>query len=168
MHSTVESIRPAAVAGLFYPGAPAALSRDVDDALAQARHASLPAPKALIVPHAGYVYSGQVAARAYGRLRASKETIRRVVILGPCHRVPVAGLAAPTAKAFSTPLGTVPVDTAALAEVASLPQVVLSDAAHAREHSIEVQLPFLQRMLGEFSIVPLVVGNATPGDVADV
>ena len=168
MHPTVESTRPAAVAGLFYAGAPGALTRDVDDALAQARHASLPAPKALIVPHAGYVYSGQVAARAYGRLRTGAASIRRVVILGPCHRVAVRGVAVPTTRAFSTPLGDVPVDTAALAQIASLPQVVRSDAAHAREHSIEVQLPFLQRTLGEFSIVPLAVGDASPGDVAEV
>jgi len=168
MHPTVESTRPAAVAGLFYPGAPDALSRDVDDALAQARHASPSAPKALIVPHAGYVYSGQVAARAYGRLVSRGSAIRRVVIVGPCHRVAVRGLAAPTAHAFSTPLGAVSVDTAALDELALLPQVVRSDAAHAREHSIEVQLPFLQRVLGEFSIVPLVVGDATPDEVAQV
>jgi AmmeMemoRadiSam system protein B/AmmeMemoRadiSam system protein A len=168
MKPTVESTRPAAVAGLFYAGARDALHRDVEDALGQARHASLPLPKVLIVPHAGYVYSGSVAARAYARLRASADTISRVVILGPCHRVAVKGLAAPTARAFSTPLGNVPVDAASLARIDSFPQVARSDAAHAREHSIEVQLPFLQRVLGDFSIVPLAVGDATPGEVAQV
>ena len=167
MPASIDPVRPPAVAGLFYASTQTALSREVDDALGQARHASLPAPKALIVPHAGYGYSGRVAARAFARLRDAAASIRRVVILGPCHRVPVAGLAASTSRAFATPLGTVPVDTAALAAL-RLPQLVVSEAAHASEHSIEVQLPFLQRVLGAFSIVPLAVGRATPDEVAQV
>ena len=160
--------RPPAVAGMFYPGDPATLARDVDDALAVARTPAGPAPKALIAPHAGYVYSGPVAASAYAALEPVRATIRRVVLLGPCHRVAVRGLALPSADAFDTPLGRVPVDRDAIALLAGLPQVVVSGAAHAQEHSLEVQLPFLQRVLREFSIVPLVVGDATADEVAEV
>jgi MEMO1 family protein len=166
--TTLDSVRPAAVAGLFYPGAPTVLARDVDDALARARQVSPGRPKALIVPHAGYVYSAQVAAAAYACLRSSSATIKRVVILGPCHRIPLAGLALPSARAFATPLGRVPLDAAATEAISALPQVVCSDAAHAREHALEVQLPFLQRLLGSFSIVPLAVGDATADEVAEV
>ena len=125
-------------------------------------------PKALIAPHAGYVYSGGVAAEAYDRLRLARGMVRRVVLLGPCHRMPVRGLALPDAAAFDTPLGQVPVDREAVASLAELPQVVVSSAAHAEEHALEVQLPFLQRVLGEFSLVPLAVGAATPSEVAEV
>jgi len=125
-------------------------------------------PKALIVPHAGYVYSGGVAAEAYDRLRPARGIVRRVVLLGPCHRVPVRGLALPEAGAFATPLGQVPVDREAIASLAGLPQVVVSSAVHAEEHALEVQLPFLQRVLGEFSLVPLAVGAATPEQVSEV
>ena len=125
-------------------------------------------PKALIVPHAGYVYSGGVAAEAYDRLRPARGIVRRVVLLGPCHRVPVRGLALPEAAAFDTPLGRVPVDREAVASIAGMPQVVVSSAVHAEEHALEVQLPFLQRVLGEFSLVPLAVGTATPSEVAAV
>jgi AmmeMemoRadiSam system protein B/AmmeMemoRadiSam system protein A len=125
-------------------------------------------PKALIVPHAGYVYSGSVAAEAYDRLRPARGIVRRVVLLGPCHRVPVRGLALPEASAFATPLGQVPIDREAIESLAGLPQVVVSRAVHAEEHALEVQLPFLQRVLGEFSLVPLAVGAATPEQVAEV
>ena len=125
-------------------------------------------PKALIVPHAGYVYSGSVAAEAYDRLRPGRGIVRRVVLLGPCHRVPVRGLALPEATAFATPLGQVPIDQEAVKSLAGLPQVVVSSAVHAEEHALEVQLPFLQRVLGEFSLVPLAVGAATPEQVAEV
>ncbi|MDH5285553.1 MAG: AmmeMemoRadiSam system protein B [Betaproteobacteria bacterium] len=165
----LTSIRPPAVAGLFYAGTPRALRRELDDALAQARPASLPAPpKALIVPHAGYVYSGPIAATAYACLDAVRGHVRRVVLLGPCHRVAVRGLALPRAEAFETPLGTVPLDQGAMRALAGLPQVVLSDAAHAHEHSLEVQLPFLQTRLGEFALVPLAVGDASAAEVAEV
>jgi len=167
----MPDVRPAAVAGMFYPAAPAALAADVRAHLAgaAARPAETAAtPKALIAPHAGYVYSGRIAAAAYAQLEAARGTIRRVVLFGPAHRVPVRGLALPTARAFATPLGTVTVDRQAAIAVLALPQVCENDAAHASEHSLEVQLPFLQAALGEFSIVPLVVGDATPEDVADV
>ncbi len=125
-------------------------------------------PKAVIVPHAGYVYSGSVAAAAYDRLRPARGIVRRVVLLGPCHRVPVHGLALPEATAFATPLGQVPIDQEAVKSLADLPQVAVSSAVHAEEHALEVQLPFLQRVLGEFSLVPLAVGAATPFEVAEV
>jgi AmmeMemoRadiSam system protein B/AmmeMemoRadiSam system protein A len=166
----MASIRPAAVAGMFYPGDPRALAAEIarflgaDDALAP----RLAFPKALVVPHAGYVYSGAVAARAYQELAAARGIVRRVVLLGPAHRVPVRGLAAPGVDAFETPLGSVALDRAALRSLADLPQVVRSDPAHALEHSLEVQLPFLQTMLGEFSLVPLAVGMAGVAEVAEV
>jgi AmmeMemoRadiSam system protein B/AmmeMemoRadiSam system protein A len=163
-----RDVRPAAVAGLFYPSRAGELSRDVNDALAQARQVSFPAQvKALIVPHAGYVYSGRVAAAAYGLLRGRTD-IARIVLLGPCHRVAVRGLALPNAEAFATPLGEVPVDRDAVASIASLPQVVTSAAAHAQEHSLEVQLPFLQTVVPDFTLVPLAVGDASPEEVGQV
>lgn len=161
------SVRPAAVAGAFYPGNVRVLRSDIDGMLADAAVAVMQ-PKALIVPHAGYVYSGPVAASAYAALRKSAAVIRRVVIFGPAHRVWVAGLAASSASLFETPLGSVPVDRAAVATVADLPQVEIDDAAHAAEHSLEVQLPFLQAVLDDFAIVPFVVGGATGRQVAEV
>jgi hypothetical protein len=168
------SIRPPAVAGPrgagFYPADPLELRELVDRLLerARARAPARPAarPKALIAPHAGYQYSGEVAASAYARV--DPEGIRRVVLLGPAHRVPLRGLAAPRAEAFATPLGPVPLDRAALAAAARLPQVVRSDPAHAGEHSLEVQIPFLQRTLGSFELAPLVVGDAEPEEVDQV
>lgn len=164
------SLRPAAVAGMFYPAAPRELAGEVDDLLGHSAGADFAPgfPKALIVPHAGYVYSGGIAAEAYDRLRPARGIVRRVVLLGPCHRVPVRGLALPGAAAFDTPLGRVPVDRGATEALAGLPQVVVSDAVHAEEHALEVQLPFLQRVLGEFSLVPLAVGSATASEVAAV
>ncbi|MBE0612603.1 MAG: AmmeMemoRadiSam system protein B [Burkholderiales bacterium] len=164
------SSRPAAVAGMFYPASPRELTRDVDEMLGQSAGGGLVPgfPKALIVPHAGYVYSGGVAAEAYDRLRPARGIVRRVVLLGPCHRVPVRGLALPEAAAFDTPLGRVPVDREAVEAIKGMSQVVVSSAVHAEEHALEVQLPFLQRVLGEFSLVPLAVGTATPVEVAAV
>src|SRR5258706_2892516 len=166
----MQEIRPAAVAGMFYPGAPRQLTADVRAYVAAANASADAAgcPKALIVPHAGYVYSGPVAANAFARLAPGGDTIRRVVLLGPCHRVPVRGLALPAAAAFATPLGNVAVDREAVQRARALPQVVESAAAHRHEHSLEVQLPFLQSVLGEFSIVPFAVGDASPEDVAEV
>lgn len=166
----MASVRNPAVAGTFYPGEARALAAEVDDLLASAGEPQprLGFPKALIVPHAGYIYSGPVAARAYDELAAARGTVRRVVMLGPVHRVPVRGLAVPSAHAFATPLGTVPVDQEALAALRDLPQVVQSDAAHALEHALEVQLPFLQKQLGEFSLVPFAVGMASVQEVAQV
>jgi hypothetical protein len=169
MNSVREnSVRPAAVAGTFYPGSVQSLSYDIDNMLRQAKASRGPLPKAVIVPHAGYIYSGPIAASAYQRIAAGRDQIKRVVLLGPAHRVPVRGLALPQAGAFETPLGTVPIDTQAEALIADLPQVVASAPAHAWEHSLEVQLPFLQKILGEFTLVPLVVGNATAQEVAEV
>jgi len=125
-------------------------------------------PKALIVPHAGYIYSGPVAAAAYDQLRAARGRVKRVVLLGPVHRVPVRGLAVPLSEVFETPLGRVPLDAAAASLLAGLRQVGRSEPAHAMEHSLEVQVPFLQRVLGEFSLVPLAVGSASVGEVAEV
>ena len=167
----MTGIRPAVVAGKFYPGAPSVLIADVRAYIGDAA-ARLPEsaaqPKAVIVPHAGYMYSGAVAASAYARLAAGRDTIRRVVLLGPTHRVPVRGLAVPSTRAFATPLGNIDVDREAVAAALALPCVCESDAAHAFEHSLEVQLPFLQEVLGEFRIVPFAVGDATPREVADV
>ena len=161
-------IRPAAVAGAFYPGNGQVLSRDIDALLAGAQQAQGALPKALIVPHAGYIYSGPIAASAYRRLEAGRGQITRVVLLGPAHRVPVRGLALPQTEEFATPLGRVRIDQAACDAIRTLPQVVNSDAAHALEHSLEVQLPFLQKVLGEFALVPLVVGDASASEVAQV
>jgi MEMO1 family protein len=167
----VRRARPPAVAGSFYPAEPERLRAAVAGYLGEvAAHAGRTAapPKALIAPHAGYVYSGPVAASAYALLAAQRERIERVVLLGPSHRVPLRGLAAPSVDAFQTPLGEVPLDRAALERALALPQVQVLDAAHAWEHSLEVQLPFLQCVLGGFQLVPLVVGEASPGEVAEV
>ena len=165
----MPSIRPAAVAGMFYPAERARLAADVDHLLAATRvHPGIVAPKAVIAPHAGYVYSGSVAASAYARLRSARDVIKRVVLLGPVHRVPVRGLALPAADAFETPLGSVAIDAAAIAAIRHLPQVVESALVHAQEHSLEVHLPFLQRLLADFRLVPLAVGDATREEVAEV
>ena len=160
--------RPAAVAGTFYPSEARTLEREVRGYLAAAKAQAAPPPKALIVPHAGYVYSGPIAASAYALIASARERIRRVVLLGPAHRVPVRGLALPSARAFATPLGTVEIDAEAAAEALSLPQVSESDLAHGYEHSLEVQLPFLQTVLAEFMIVPFAVGAATAEQAAEV
>lgn len=164
----MNAIRPPAVAGMFYPASAATLQADVDRLLAAAPIPAMAQPKALIVPHAGYIYSGPTAARAYAALAPWRATIRRVVLLGPTHRVAVRGLALPASDAFATPLGEVRIDVAARAALADLPQVVVSDPAHAQEHSLEVHLPFLQRALDDFSLLPLAVGQASPEAVAEV
>jgi AmmeMemoRadiSam system protein B len=125
-------------------------------------------PKAIIVPHAGYIYSGATAALAYARLAPARYSIRRVVLLGPVHRVVVRGLALPGVDAFATPLGEIAIDQAGVATLSRLPQVLVSQAAHAREHSLEVQLPFLQSVLDDFKLLPLAVGDATADEVAQV
>lgn len=163
-------MRPAAVAGAFYPGDAESLSRTLAELMAEAQASvptAAPAPKAIIAPHAGYVYSGPVAARAYARLAPLAGTVRRVVLLGPAHRVAFRGMALPTAAAFATPLGPVHLDTDAAEDlVANVPGCGYSDEAHAEEHSLEVHLPFLKAVLGDVAVVPVCVGEAQPEDVA--
>ncbi len=160
-------IRPAAVAGLFYPRDSSELRAVVRQLLVE-NPAQETTAKALIVPHAGYVYSGPIAARAYNAIRAAAGAVRRVVLLGPAHRVALHGLALPTVGYFHTPLGDVTLDPEADALLEGLPQVGYSDHAHQLEHSLEVHLPFLQTVLTAFTLVPLVVGWAQPDEVAEV
>ncbi|MEA5118722.1 MAG: AmmeMemoRadiSam system protein B [Propionicimonas sp.] len=164
------TIRPPAVAGRFYPGQAEHLASTVERLLADARAASAACspPKALIVPHAGYVYSGSTAAAGYVTLDPVRDQVTRVVMLGPAHHVWFSGLALAGADSFATPLGTIELDPGAEAALAQLPQVIIHPGAHAQEHSLEVQLPFLQAVLNEFQLVPLVVGNASPRQVAEV
>src|SRR5690349_5795667 len=156
-------IRPAAVAGAFYPRNPQQLAEELGELFDGVGNLEprLGYPKALIVPHAGYIYSGPVAARAYDELAAARGVVRRVVLLGPSHYVPGRGLALPQADAFDTPLGRIALDGEGVGALAGLQQVVRSAPAHAQEHSLEVQLPFLQRMLGSFTLVPIAVSAAT-------
>ena len=163
----MTAIRSPAVAGMFYPASAQELRMQVQRFLAAAELGG-PAPKAIIVPHAGYIYSGPVAASAYARLRAAKEVITRVVLLGPSHRVGFSGIAVSSVDAFATPLGRIPVDKAAVDQIRDLPNVGYLEQAHAQEHSLEVQLPFLQEVLGDFSLVPLVVGDASAEEVGAV
>jgi AmmeMemoRadiSam system protein B len=164
----VSGVRPPAVAGLFYPAEPRELAATVAGALAVEVPDDEAAPKALIVPHAGYVYSGQTAGIGYARLRGLRGTVTRVVLLGPAHREWVEGLAVPSVDAFATPLGAVPVDDVLRRRVLELPCVAVDDRAHAREHSLEVQLPFLLATLGTFTLLPLAVGDASSEQVAAV
>lgn len=164
-------MRPAAVAGQFYPADPEVLQRDLRHLLADAERrlpADLPVPAALILPHAGYVYSGSTAALGYALLARAAGRTGRVVLLGPTHRVPVEGLALPGAAAMATPLGLVRVEVPDGRVLATLPQVVEDSAAHALEHSLEVHLPFLQVALGDVAVVPFAVGRASPTEVAAV
>jgi len=162
------TIREAAVAGLFYPAKPMALRAEVDQLLRDADPRHGMTPKVLIVPHAGYVYSGAVAAEAYRLLEPLRRIIRRVVMLGPAHRHFLDGMALPAADYFRTPLGAVPLDGVTMAELARLPGVGISDLPHQDEHCLEVQLPFLQQILDDFDLVPLLVGHCDPDRVATV
>jgi AmmeMemoRadiSam system protein B len=157
--------RTPAVAGLFYPGTQEELERMVRALLKEAECSVRAAPKALIAPHAGYIYSGPVAANAYACIAPLRSAVRRVVIIGPAHTVPIRFLAASSADAWETPLGRIPVDAAANQRLAELPGVQFFDRAHVSEHSIEVHLPFLQVLLERFAIVPLVAGDTTDVDV---
>jgi AmmeMemoRadiSam system protein B len=164
------SVRPPAVAGLFYPGAQRELAQNLAQMLGTAA-STVPeraVPKAIIAPHAGYIYSGPIAASVYALLAPARDRIRRVVLLGPTHRVAVRGLALPGVEAFATPLGLVKIDGPGVAALRGLPQVVVSPQAHALEHSLEVHVPFLQTVLGEFTLVPLAVGHASQQEVAEV
>lgn len=163
----MTAVREPAVAGLFYPDDRESLSFTIDQLMAE-KVSRGAVPKALIVPHAGYLFSGDVAATAYARIRAHAGRISRVVLLGPAHRVPFRGIAAPSVELFATPLGQVALDRMAIDDLLQLPQVVEMDMAHEGEHSLEVQLPFLQRLLGPFELVPLVVGETPPRQVGEV
>jgi AmmeMemoRadiSam system protein B len=164
----MNCVRPAAVAGAFYPGDPANLAAELAGHLrgAAGDPARSAPPKAIIAPHAGYIYSGPIAGSVYARLAPLRGRIRRVVLAGPAHRVFVRGAAVPAASAFDSPLGRVELDLEAIARLRELACVEVSERAHALEHSLEVQVPFLQAVLGEFRLVPLVVGDAAPQEVA--
>ncbi len=159
--------RAPAVAGLFYPVDSQQLAHNVRQLLAAATPQNL-SPKALIVPHAGYIYSGAIAASAYATLKSCAQQIHRVVLLGPTHRVAVRGLALPGVDTFDSPLGQIKLDRQAELSISHLPQVTISSEAHALEHSLEVQLPFLQSVLPDFTLVPLAVGMATAEEVHEV
>jgi AmmeMemoRadiSam system protein B len=164
---TATRVRPPAVAGRFYPGT----ARQHGDSVTELLAAATPigaAPKGVIAPHAGYVYSGPIAATAYASIRARATQIQKVVLLGPAHRVHLDGLALPAADRFATPIGEVEIDAALAASVLELPQVIRSDHAHELEHSLEVHIPFLQALLPYFTLLPLVVGDASPAQVAEV
>lgn len=164
----MHAVRPAAVAGMFYPGEARQLGNELDRLLNSARGVPRPAeaPKAIIAPHAGYIYSGATAAAAYRCIAALAKQVTRVILFGPAHRVFVAGMALPATTAFATPLGVVPIDQDLVAMARSQAGVQIDEAAHAQEHSLEVHLPFLQRSLAEFSVLPVAVGAARPADVA--
>ena len=170
MTTSPPVVRPPAVAGLFYPASPPALRHVISGSVADAHtpDPADPVPKAVVVPHAGLQYSGPIAASAYLRLAPGESDIRRVVLLGPSHRIPFRGLAVPTVDAFATPLGTIPIDDDLRRSVLELDGVILDDTPHRLEHSLEVQLPFLQTMLGDVTLLPIVVGDATTEEVARV
>lgn len=163
----MNDTRRPAVAGMFYPADAEGL-QDMVQGLLGPLEAGGEAPKAVIAPHAGFIYSGPVAARAYRVLARARSVIRRIVLLGPSHRVAFDGLALSSARYFATPLGNVPVDQGAYGAIKALPQVHVLDAAHEMEHSLEVHLPFLQLALDDFHLVPIVVGEAAPGAVSEV
>jgi len=164
----MSQIRQPAVAGMFYPADKQSLKDDIHQYLNQTTAEQYENPKAIVVPHAGYIYSGPIAASAFKQIIPFKDKIKRVVLLGPSHRVAFNGLAVPESDVFNTPLGNIPIDQKSIQLLAELPQVIISEQAHREEHSLEVQLPFLQDILGEFSLVPLVVGEADRYEVAEV
>ncbi len=179
----MSGVREPAVAGRFYPANPVELRATIRGLLSAAKaterspdlpaapHENLhapPAPKGIIAPHAGYVYSGPIAASAYSALDGLRGRVRRVILFGPAHFVRLRGMALPTAEIFETPLGPVPIDREATERAVGLPFVLLNDAAHAREHSLEVHVPFLQEVLGDFQVVPLAVGEVTADEVSQV
>ena len=160
--------RQAAVAGYFYEADSNRLQQHVGQLLNADTSSTETMPKALIVPHAGYIYSGSTAAVAYRRLLTDPDRVERVLLLGPAHRVYLKGMAIPSVDSFATPLGEIPLDREALDSIGELPAVQVSDEAHREEHSLEVQLPFLQTVLNDFRLVPVVVGAASPAQVAAV
>jgi AmmeMemoRadiSam system protein B/AmmeMemoRadiSam system protein A len=156
-----KQVKHAAVAGMFYPSDRNELSQMLKNMLESAKN-NYPPPKAILAPHAGYIYSGPVAANAYASLYPVREKISRVVLLGPAHRVYVKGLALSSASHFDTPLGEIEVDKKSMQQVSKLPGVEIFDEAFSQEHSLEVHLPFLQMVLEKFSLLPVVVGDASP------
>lgn len=164
----MNKIQRPSVAGMFYPADPGQLGAEINELLREAGTNGGACPKALIAPHAGYVYSGPVAASAYVRLLPQAKTISRVLVLAPSHRVPFSGLATSSADFFNTPLGDVAVDRVAVEQALELPQVQTFDRAFAGEHALEVHLPFLQVVLEDFRLVPFIVGDANAEDVARV
>lgn len=167
MHA--NTIREPAVAGLFYPADQAVCDKEVSELLrANACAMEQIKPKALIAPHAGYMYSGAVAAKAYNLLSQFAPAFKRVVLMGPCHRVALAGMALSSASYYKTPLGLVPLECELAASILSYPDVEIEDLAHAQEHSLEVHVPFLQKVLGDFSLLPIVVGRVSAQSVARV
>jgi AmmeMemoRadiSam system protein B len=163
---TAQRSRPAVVAGSFYPGTAENLSRTVSGFLASARSSERPDLSAIIVPHAGYVYSGSVAARAFASIPVMESQFHRCVIVGPSHFVPFNGIAAPSHAAFATPLGEMPIDDNAVKALTTEARVVIDDAVHERDHAIEVELPFLQVIFGNLPIVPLLFGFTSARAVA--
>jgi len=165
--------RSPAVAGTFYPADAVSLSGQVKAFLGEAQldmsdEDMTRPPKALIAPHAGYIYSGPIAAQAYIRIQSLKDIVKRVVVLGPCHRVAVNGLALSSADTFTTPLGPVEIDHGLDEALLALPQMQVYDDTHSQEHSLEVHIPFLQVLLNDFKLLPMVVGQSTPDEVAEV
>jgi AmmeMemoRadiSam system protein B len=163
----MSGVREPAVAGRFYPANAEALRAAVQSYLRTAQTTEA-VPKGIIAPHAGYVYSGQIAGAAHAALRGLRDRVERVILFGPSHFVRVPGLAVPSSDTFATPLGPVPIDIEAVQRARALPQVIVNDAAHSREHSLEVHVPFLQEVLGTFKLVPFAVGEATPAQVAEL
>jgi AmmeMemoRadiSam system protein B len=163
-----QEIRQPAVAGSFYPSDPAELNGMIEELLANIPDSTEPTPKAIIAPHAGYIYSGPIAASVYAQLRNVHSTITRIILLGPSHRILLNGMAVSSAKQFATPLGLIPIDIDAVQQILNLPSVKISDEAHRLEHSLEVHLPFLQKCIDHFSLVPIVVGQTSTQDVATV
>lgn len=164
----MATIRQPCVAGYFYPADPTVLQTTVNDLLMQAKQLETKCPKAIIAPHAGYIYSGPIAATIYKTLLPYKNIIKRVILLGPAHRLGFNGIAVTNVDAFATPLGSIPVDLTAIASIQKLPGIQVIEQAYNMEHSLEVQLPFLQSILGNFTLVPCIVGNAEPQLVANL
>ena len=166
--SKMNGVRSPAVAGTFYPGDPGPLRGMVERMLAEAEtDAEAVVPKAIIAPHAGYPYSGPIAGNAFEPFRPLAGKISRVVVIGPSHHVAFEGLALPESECFETPLGRVEIDLEAAAALLEMPQVFVDDVPHRREHSLEVEVPFLQQVLGDFQLVPVVTGTAAPAVVAE-
>lgn len=162
------TVRQPAVAGSFYPRGAKDLKAAVDALVSQAGQARQPGLVGVVAPHAGYIYSGPVAGSAFAPVASSGTVFERVLLIGPAHYVPVTGVAAPSSAAFATPLGEVPLDRDAIATMVEAGFVSIDDPAHAREHALEVELPFLQAMLGRFTLIPLLVGDAAPEEVAAI